>query len=61
MFDEIFGYLLLAVAAVWLALATLRDFRAARRQDWEDHVTSAPGLERADDWDLWSEEIRGLA
>ncbi len=62
MFDEIFGYVLIAVSVVWLALVTLRDVRAARRQSWEDHVTSTPGLDQpANDFDLWLEELRGLA
>lgn len=62
MFDEILGYLLIAIAAVWLGLTVVRDVRAYRQQAWEAHATSAPGLDQpASDFDLWSEELRGLA
>lgn len=62
MFDETLGYLLIAIAAVWLALTVVRDVRSYRQQAWEDHVTSTPGLDQpANDFDLWLEELRGLA
>lgn len=64
MWDQIAGAVILALGLVCLVLSEIHERREKRQREWDDHVTSTPGMQNvtpATDWDAWADELRGWA